>query len=64
MRPYMDMDFLEIETFDHDFYLCFLPVSLRENSIGVEGAKNMAHALHENNSLQDLEWVTSLLSVI
>lgn len=33
--------------------------SLRENSIGVEGAKNMAHALHENSSLQDLEWVAS-----
>lgn len=37
------------------FHVFFCLFSLRENSIGVEGAKNMAHALHENNTLQDLE---------
>lgn len=41
------------------FVFFFLLFSLRENSIGVEGAKNMAQALHENRSLQFLEWVTS-----
>lgn len=45
------------------FHVFFCLFSLRENSIGVEGAKNMAHALHENNTLQDLEWVSSLIVV-
>lgn len=48
------------DPFFNPVFLC--SYSLRENSIGVEGAKNMAQALQENNTLQELEWVTSLKS--